>query len=245
MKTKFFSSTRIAMIAIFGALAAVLYTFAKFPIPVLFAPWLQLKFSDIPALIGTFALGPLSGAIIVVVEILLSFIMEGTTTGFVGEISDIITGVALVVPAGLVYKYMRNIKGALLGLLAGMLTATCVAMLANWLILIPYYVNIVGIDVVSPLESLFPNISEDTFYLYYLLCSVLPFNLMRFIIASGVTLLLYKRISFVIKKISLKLDPPKKEDEKSTFSKRGIVAIVLFAVILIAIIIGIVLRILL
>ena len=115
---KYFSSTRIAVIAVLSAIAAVLYIL-KFPISVIFPSWLELNFSDIPALIGTFALGPLSGAIIVAVKIVLELLFTGTTTMFVGDFADLILGCAFVVPAGLIYKYHRTFKGALVGLVVG------------------------------------------------------------------------------------------------------------------------------
>ena len=113
--TLFFTPTRIAVIALFAALAGVLYAFG-FPINVAFPFWLELNFSDIPALIGTFVLGPLSGGIIVFVKILVKLIIKGTSTVFVGELADLIIGLAFIVPAGLIYKKHRTFKGALAGM---------------------------------------------------------------------------------------------------------------------------------
>ena len=73
-KTQYFTPTRIAVIAVFATIAGVLYAFG-FPINVAFPSWLELNFSDIPALIGTFALAPVSGGIIVFVKILIKVII--------------------------------------------------------------------------------------------------------------------------------------------------------------------------
>ena len=115
---QFFSATRIAVIAMFAAVAGVLYVFG-FSMNFAFPFWLQLNFSDIPALIGTFALGPVSGGIIVFVKILIKLIISGTSTYFVGDFADLIIGLAFVVPAGLIYKKHRSFKGALVGMAAG------------------------------------------------------------------------------------------------------------------------------
>ena len=74
--SSYFSSTRIASIALFAALSGVLYVFG-FPIAAAFPSFLELNFSDIPALIGTFALGPVSGVIIVVVKIFIKLAIKG------------------------------------------------------------------------------------------------------------------------------------------------------------------------
>ncbi len=96
-KANYFSATRVAVIAVFSTLAGVLYAFG-FPIAAAFPSWLELNFSDIPALIGTFALGPVSGGIIVFVKILIKLIIKGTSTAFVGELADLLIGMAFVVP---------------------------------------------------------------------------------------------------------------------------------------------------
>lgn len=197
---KFFSAAHIAKIGMFAALATVLQLF-RFPIPFLFPSFLELNFSDIPTLIGTFALGPVSGTIIVVIKLLLKLLIQGTGSAFAGDIADLICGLSLVVPAGLIYKYKRTFKGAILALSAGSLCSTAVSLLANVFVIIPVYEQMLGFDaIVQVLRVLFPSITADNFYSYYLPLSVLPFNLLRCLIASAVTLLTYKRISRLLNK---------------------------------------------
>ncbi len=220
-KPQFFTATRMATIALFSALAGVLYCL-NFPISVAFPSWLELNFSDIPVFIGTFALGPVSGCIIVVVKILLKVIVLGTSTGFVGELADLIIGLGLVLPAGLIYKKHRTFKGAIVAMVAGSLCSTAVALLANWLILIPFYSGVYGMDtLITLMQPLFPNCTRENFYSYYLWISVLPFNLMRCLIACLVTLPIYKRISNVITRIGARLDPPVKADDGEAAVKKN------------------------
>ena len=199
-KKKFFSASNIAKIAMFAALTTVLYYFPKFPIAVIFPSFLELYFSDIPALIGTFAIGPSACAIIIVVKILLK--LPFSTSGFVGELSDLFCGLALVVPAGIVYRRRRTLRGALLALLIGSLCSVVFSVFTNRFIIIPAYASMYGgIDAIAGMmSSLFPAISAENFYSYYLPLSVVPFNLLRCLIASMVTLLLYKRISWLLNK---------------------------------------------
>ena len=205
-KGQFFTATRIAVIAMFATVAGVLYAFG-FSMGFAFPFWLELNFSDIPALIGTFALGPLSGGIIVFVKILIKLIIRGTSTVFVGELADLIIGLAFVVPAGLIYKKHRTFKGALAGMGIGSLCSVALSILANWLVLVPFYLQLFfGGDwnsLLDPMRALFGDaVTRDTFYNFYLWVSVLPFNLMRCLIAVLVTLPVYKRISVLINRLN-------------------------------------------
>lgn len=204
---KYFSSTRIAFIAVFATLAGILYIL-KFPMPFAFPGFLEFKFADIPILIGSFALGPISGAVIVVVGLLIKLVFKGTTTIFVGDLSDFLTSCALAVVAGIIYSKKRTFKGALISMAAGTAAEVTVAILANRFILIPFFAEQYGFGaVVGMMKSLFPDITAENFYNYYLWASVLPFNLLRCIVAVLVTLPVYKRTSKLINKVNDKLTP--------------------------------------
>ena len=239
---KYFSSTRIAVIAVLSAIAAVLYIL-KFPISVIFPSWLELNFSDIPALIGTFALGPLSGAIIVAVKIVLELLFTGTTTMFVGDFADLILGCAFVVPAGLIYKYHRTFKGALVGLVVGAASSTALSILANWLILVPFYISFFfggsWEPILGTMSAIFGDVTRENFYNLYLWCSVLPFNLMRCLIAIIVVLPIYKHISRVINRLNARLAPKGERTEaqdRRTLVRTAVIIAALLAVIAIIIV---------
>lgn len=240
----------MTIIAIFSALSGVLYLFG-IAIPVAFAPWLELNFSDIPVLIATFALGPLSGSITVVIKVLIKLLFVGTHTNFVGETADLIIGLALVLPTGLIYKKKRTFKGAILSLVSGSLSSTIVAMIANRFILIPFYITVGGMSMemlTGAMKGLFPDITQESFYVLYIFVSVLPFNLMRCLIASVVTILVYKRISSVIKKMNEKFDPvveAESQEGKTIAFKRNIITVCIFVGVVLLIIVGIMLRFLL
>ncbi len=249
-KKSYFSATRVAVIAMFATLAGLLYVFG-FPIAAAFPFWLELNFSDIPALIGTFALGPVSGAIIVFVKILVKLIIKGTSTVFVGELADLVIGVAFVVPSGLIYKKMRTFKGAILAMAVGMLCSTAMSILANWLVLVPFYRQLFfkgsWDPLVGAMQALFgERCTQATFYNFYLWCSVLPFNLMRCIIAVVVTLPVYKHISRLINKLNDKLTPPKPDGEDGAgarkLDKRTLITIIVVAVVCVLLVAGVLLR---
>ena len=211
-KTKkvYFSSARIAVIAMFAALTGILYIL-KFPLPFAFPGFLEFKFADVPALIASFALGPVSGAITVTAGLLLKLVIKGTSTMFVGDLSDLITTCALAVTAGIIYKKRRTFKGALCAMAAGTLAEVIIALLVNRFILVPFYVEVMfkgnWAPLIKMMTPLFPDCTQETFYTFYIWVSVLPFNLLRCIVAVLVTLPVYKRISVLINRFNDKLTP--------------------------------------
>lgn len=122
-----------------------------------------------------------------------------THTGFVGEITDIMLGISFVLPASIIYQLHKDKKHALIGLAAGSGILIALSLLVNRFISIPFYANLYGFDaVVGMVSSLYKNVTKDNFYTYYLLVGVLPFNVLRCIIVSGLTFVLYKRLSKIL-----------------------------------------------
>lgn len=226
----YFSATRIAMIALFSALAGVLYIL-NFSIPFAFPGFLEFRFSDVPVLIGTFALGPVAGCIIVVFMVLIKLGIVSTSTYFVGDLADILVGFALVIPVGLIYNKNRTFKGALLGLGAGSLVSTALAVLLNRILLVPAYVALMfggsWEPILGMMTPLFPNCTRENFYSLYLWVSVLPFNLLRCLVASLLTLLVYKRISRAINRLNERL-VPKYELTEADVKKRRMITVLSF-----------------
>ncbi|MDE7405548.1 MAG: ECF transporter S component [Clostridiales bacterium] len=232
------SSTHIAFIAMFATLAGVLYIL-DFALPFAFPSFLEFKLSDIPILIGSFTLGPVSGGVIVVVEILIKLVIKGSTTMFVGELSDLITSCAFAVTAGIIYKRHRTFKGALVAMAIGTAVEVTVALLINWLVLVPFYVQFFfggsWEPLIDSMKLLFPACTKATFYNFYLWVSVLPFNLLRCIIAVAVTLLVYKRISRMINSVNRKIYGKPDHDEAK--SKKTTIILICAGVAIVALLI--------
>lgn len=230
-----FSSTRIAFVAMFATVAGVLYAFG-FKLSFAFPGFLDFKLSDIPVLIGTFTLGPLHGGIIVVVEILIKLVIKGTSTAFVGELSDLFTSCAFAITAGVVYKRHRTFKGALVAMAAGTALEVAVALVMNRFVLVPFYAEVYGWEMIlGMMRPLFPSCTRETFYMFYLWASVLPFNLLRCLVAVGVTLLVYKRISRLINGVNRKIYGKPDRDERK--AKRAHIAIAVSAAVLVALLV--------
>lgn len=184
-------------IAMLGAVSMVLYIF---DFPLWFAPsFYKIDFSEIPVMIGSFALGPASGALIELVKCLLKLVVKGTNTAFVGDIANYLMGCALVVPAGLFYRRKKSKKNAMIGMAVGTLTLVVVGCILNAYVLLPTYSKAFGMPVDALIEmgsAVNPGI-KDIFS--FVLLAVAPFNVLKGIIVSAVTLVLYKYVSPILK----------------------------------------------
>ncbi len=192
---------QMAVIGIFGALSVILYYFGKFNLPI-FPSWLDVQFSDVPALLVSFMYGPVSGVLVIIVRFFCK--LPGTSTVGVGEFADVLIGVTLCLVAGLIYKKHRSLKGALCAMGIGMASATFMATVANWLILIPAYKGIAGFPQVAltkTMDTILGGqgfVTDDNFMAYYLFVGVIPFNLFRYALVFIITFLLYKRLKMFI-----------------------------------------------
>ncbi len=192
---KHFTALTIAKLAVLTAISWLLYMFGKFNLPTIFPVFLEMQISDLPALLGGFAMGPLYGSLIIIFKCLLK--MPFTSTACVGEFADILIGISFVLPATLIYKYRKTINGALLGIAVGIFMAVIVAMLTNRYLLVPFYIKLFfggNFDaLIGMLTPLYHNINVNNFYNIYLWAGIAPFNLIRCILCGGFTFAVYKR----------------------------------------------------
>lgn len=189
----------LAKVGILSAMAFVLMLL-EFPLVFLAPSFYELNFSDVVALIGSFALGPLAGVLIEFVKIVLNLIVTGTDTAFVGEFSNFVMGCAFVLPASLLYRHRKTLKMAVLGMLLGTLVLAVVSGLLNYYVMIPMYSNLYG----APIEAIIgmgAKINPAISSLWGLvLLAVVPFNLIKGVACSILAFLLYKRVSPLLHK---------------------------------------------
>lgn len=180
-------------ISILSALSIIVMLFE---IPLFFAPpFYKLDLSEIFILLGGFSMGPLAAVLIEFFKILLNLIINGTSTAFVGELANFITGCALVLPASIIYKRNKSIKSAIIGLTAGTLSITLAGSILNYFVLIPAYSSLYHL----PLENIIamgtaanPLISDLKTLIAF---AVVPFNLLKGLVCSSICMLIYKRVS--------------------------------------------------
>lgn len=189
---------RMALIAMMGA-AAVILMLLEIPLPFLAPPFYELDFSEVPVMIGAFALGPVSGVLIELIKILLNLLINGTKTAGVGELGNFLIGCSFILPASVIYYRKKDKKHAVIGMVIGTLLMTVAGCLINGYILLPAYSIGLGIPMeglISMGTAINPAITN---IMSFVVLAVAPFNLLKGAVVSVLTMLLYKRISGLIK----------------------------------------------
>lgn len=185
---------QLVTIAVAAAVSFVLMLL-EFHLPI--APeFIKLDLSDIPALVLAFTFGPLTGVLTELVKNLLHLFV--TKSAGVGELSNFLLGCAFVIPAGLIYKHNKTRKNALLAMLAGTLCFSLMGIFSNYRIMFPFYTKVSGIPmeaIVAMCQKILPFVDSE---FKVILLSVTPFNLLKGILVSVVTFLLYKRLSPIL-----------------------------------------------
>ena len=164
----------------------------EFPLPFL-PPFLRFNIADLPCMLAAFTGGPLMAAIAVVLKNLLYTAVRFSTEQLVGCVANILIGLAYVLPAAFIYRRHKDKKHALIGMAVGTAVMIVTGMLTNYYINIPFFAALMGVDI----ETILGMAGAPVFGTMwgYLLVAVLPFNLLRGVVMSAVTLLIYKPLS--------------------------------------------------
>lgn len=183
---------RVSYVAMFSAVAALLMLVE---IPLFFAPaFYKIDLSEIPVLICAFYLGPVAGVVTELVKVLLKLLLKGTTTAFVGDFANFVVGCALVLPASVVYHANKSRKTAVIGMVIGTLVMTIFGSLFNGVYLLPKFSQLYGM----PLDAIVAMGTQVNGAIHsvstLVLFAVVPFNILKGVVVSLVTLLLYKRV---------------------------------------------------
>ena len=198
MSNTSYKTRKLVEIGMLGAIATVLMLF-EFPIPFIAPPFYELDFSEVPVLVGAFALGPMAGATIELVKILINLLINGTATAFVGEIGNYLLGCSFIIPAALIYKNHKTKKNALIAMVIGTIVMTVFGCFLNAYVLLPTYATAFGmpIDAIVGMGSAINANINDV--MTFVIIAVAPFNIIKGIVVSVITLLIYKHISPILK----------------------------------------------
>lgn len=188
----------IIKISILSAMAFIIYLF-EFPLPI-FPAFLKIDLSDIPAMLGGFALGPVAGILIELIKNILNIVIKGSGSAGIGELANFIVGSAYVITSGALYKHSKSKKNAAVSLTAGVLVMTLVASVANYYVFLPLYETVLHF----PIEAMVQEGAKvnglvkdfNSFVVY----SILPFNLLKGFVVSMITFLAYKKLSPILHK---------------------------------------------
>ena len=173
-----------------GMLGAVSVVLMMFEIPLFFAPsFYKIDLSEIPVLIGTFAMGPVAGMFIELIKVVLHMLFKGSSTAGVGDFANFLIGCAMIVPAGLIYQKKKSKKSAVIGMIGCFLNA---------FVLLPAYGKAFGMPVdalVAMGTAVNPAINS---LLTFVVLAVAPFNILKGLIVGVITFLLYKHVSPIL-----------------------------------------------
>lgn len=196
-------------------LSAVAFVLMYFELPIFIMPsFVKFDFSDLPALIGAFALGPLWGILIELVKNLLHLAFSQSM--FIGELSNFILGAVFAGVAGVVYKINKTKRGALIGGLSGAVIMGLVSIVSNFFLVYPVYIQAyfggdvnICIGMYNAIANGVLHLGELDSLMQCLLFFNLPFTIIKGLISVVITFLVYKRLSPIFKGSAKKADTTK------------------------------------
>lgn len=188
----------ISYTAIFSCMAGVLMLVE---IPLFFAPgFYKLDISEVPILICTFYLGPVAGVTGEFLKVMVKLLLKGTETAFVGDFANFAVGCSFVLPASVIYHARPGKRTALMGMAAGTLFMAAFGSAFNAVYLLPKFAVLFGMPmeaIISMGTAVNSSIRDVTTLVLF---AVVPFNLLKGIVVSALTFVLYKRISPILHK---------------------------------------------
>ena len=187
------SIRNITVTALMSAAATVLM-FVSFGLPIL-PSYLKVDFSELPALLTSFALGPVYGVIVCLVKNL--FNVAATTTGGVGELCNFLLGALFVAPAGIIYRRHRTRSTALIGTLVGVLTMTVCSFFVNNFLVYPAYLLIMPEQAIIDMYSALVPWADEIWK--GIVVFNMPLTFFKGLADAALTFILYKHLSPLLK----------------------------------------------
>ena len=187
----------LTVAAMLSAVAFILM-FIEFPIPMLIPAFIKMDFSDLPALLGAFALGPVYGVIISFMKNLLHIVIKGTSTACVGELSNFILGAIFSAVAGYLYKHHKSRKTAIIGAVAGAVAMGVLSVPSNYFVVYPAYVQFYHMPLEAILGMYQAILPSADSLIKCLIIFNLPFTLVKGLLDAVICMLIYKPLSPIL-----------------------------------------------
>ena len=187
----------LTVAAMLSAVAFILM-FLEFPLPMLIPAFIKMDFSDLPALLGAFALGPVYGVIISFMKNLLHIVIKGTSTACVGELSNFILGAIFSAVAGYIYKHHKSRKTAIIGAVAGAVAMGVLSVPSNYFVVYPAYVQFYHMPLEAILGMYQAILPSADSLIKCLIIFNLPFTLVKGLLDAVLCMLIYKPLSPIL-----------------------------------------------
>lgn len=180
-KNKLFSTQNLIRMGLLSAVSVLLMQF-DLSIPVLFPPFLKVDLGEVPAIVGVLAVHPLAGLVIPLIKVLIDSLIFGSTTGYVGEVSNLIISVAYLTPLMLMTRKNKSFKATLIGITLGIISTTIVGCISNYYIVLPLYSKFMPLEQIIQMGAkINPAITGMKSFVYLIIA---PFNLFKSVIVS-------------------------------------------------------------
>lgn len=188
-KTRF-----LAGAAMLSAVSCILQ-YLEIPIPIM-PPFIKFDFSDLPALMGAYAYGPLAGVAIELIKNLIHCAVSQSAT--VGELANFILGACLTATAGIIYRRKKTKGRALIGGIVGSFVMGIVSIPANYFVVYPFYYSAYMPEpvVLEAYQVLIPSMTSvfESLFVFNL-----PFTIVKGLICVGISMLIYKPLAPILK----------------------------------------------
>ena len=188
---------KLTVAAMLSAVAFILM-FIEFPIPMLIPAFIKMDFSDLPALLGAFALGPVYGVIISFMKNLLHIVIKGTSTACVGELSNFILGAIFSAVAGYLYKHHKSRKTAIIGAVAGAVAMGVLSVPSNYFVVYPAYVQFYHMPLEAILGMYQAILPSADSLIKCLVIFNMPFTLVKGLLDAVLCMVIYKPLSPIL-----------------------------------------------
>lgn len=190
------ATSSIRIITVTALLSAAAYVLALIELPVPLSPsFARMDLSDYPALIGSFALGPICGLLVELIKNLLG--LTTTSTAGIGELANFLMGASYVVSAGIIYHMHKTRKMAIASCITASFIMGVIAVISNYFLLLPLY------ETFMPLEQIIASFGRILPFIHtkldVVLFNVFPLNTIKGFIIGCFTMLTYKQISPILK----------------------------------------------
>lgn len=184
-------SEKISSITIIAVFSAISYVLAFLELPAPLSPsFARMDFSNVPALLVSFAIGPAAGMLVGLIKNLLQ--LASTATAGIGELANFLMGAAFVMPAGWIYRRHKTKTNAVLGCMAGCIVSGAAAVVLNYFVLLPLYSGFMPIDqILAMYAQILPFINTKLRACLW----AFPGNVFQCALYSIVTMLIYKPLS--------------------------------------------------
>ena len=192
------STQRVRNLAVTGMLSAVgcVLMMLDFPLPMLIPGFVKMDFSELPALLASFSIGPVAGIAVCLLKNILAAIFHGSTLG-IGEVCNFLMGAVFSGVAGLIYQHNKTRKTAVIGALVGAAAMAIASVPINFFFSYPVYaVAFGGMEaIISAYQAINPNVGS---LLGCLIVFNMPFTLVKGLLTALLAFLVYKPLSPIL-----------------------------------------------